>query len=79
MGLFSPGFPGSMQITWTTFNETEESTVEYGLWDGRLFELTAKGKATLFVDGGSEGRKMYIHRVTLIDLRPASAYGRFPC
>ncbi|KAM9433440.1 acid phosphatase type 7 isoform 1-T1 [Salvelinus alpinus] len=68
------GFPGSMEITWTTFNETEESTVEYGLWGGRLFELTAKGKATLFVDGGSEGRKMYMHRVTLTDLRTASAY-----
>ncbi|CAB1330857.1 unnamed protein product [Coregonus sp. 'balchen'] len=74
MALFSPGFPGSMEITWTTFNETEESTVEYGLWGGRLFELTAKGNATLFVDGGSEGRKMYIHRVTLTDLRSASVY-----
>uniref|UniRef100_A0A4W5NQE0 Purple acid phosphatase n=1 Tax=Hucho hucho TaxID=62062 RepID=A0A4W5NQE0_9TELE len=63
-----------MEVTWTTFNETEESIVEYGLWGGRLFELTAKGKATLFVDGGSEERKMYIHRVTLTDLRPASAY-----
>ncbi|KAK6304378.1 hypothetical protein J4Q44_G00249640 [Coregonus suidteri] len=65
---------GSMEITWTTFNETEESTVEYGLWGGRLFELTAKGNATLFVDGGSEGRKIHIHRVTLTDLRSASAY-----
>lgn len=63
-----------MEVTWTTFNKTE-SKVEYGLLGGRLFEMTAKGDATLFVDSGMEKRKMYIHRVTLIGLKPAASYG----
>lgn len=61
-------------MTWTTFNKTE-SNVEYGLLGGRLFDLKAKGDATLFVDSGEEKRKMYIHRVTLTGLKPAAAYG----
>lgn len=71
--LSYPGVSGSMEITWTTF-EKAESMVEYGLWGGRLFEMSAKGQATLFVDGGVEKRKMYIHRVTLTGLKPASSY-----
>ncbi|XP_072545878.1 acid phosphatase type 7 isoform X3 [Salminus brasiliensis] len=68
-----PGVKGSMVITWTTFDKTD-SMVEYNLWGGKLFSQTAKGMSTLFVDGGSEKRKMYIHRVTLSDLSPGSAY-----
>ncbi|KAM6969592.1 acid phosphatase type 7 [Tautogolabrus adspersus] len=71
--LSYPGEPGSMVVTWTTFNKTE-SNVEYGLLGSRLFEMTAKGDATLFVDSGEEKRKMFIHRVTLTDLKPASTY-----
>lgn len=51
------------------------SVVEYGVWGGRLFELTAKGQATLFEDGGSEKRSMFIHRVMLTDLKPDHSYG----
>ena len=61
-------------MTWTTFNKTE-SKVEYGLFRGQLFQMTAEGTATLFVDSGEERRKMYIHRVSLTDLKPAAAYG----
>lgn len=61
-------------MTWTTFNKTE-SKVEYGLLGGRLFEMSAKGEATLFVDSGVEKRKMFIHRVTLTGLKPAATYG----
>uniref|UniRef100_A0A8C7DL10 Purple acid phosphatase N-terminal domain-containing protein n=1 Tax=Oncorhynchus kisutch TaxID=8019 RepID=A0A8C7DL10_ONCKI len=63
LGLFSPGLPASMEMTWTTINETEESTMEYGLWRGTIFLWT-----------GSEVREIHIHRVTLTALRPASAY-----
>lgn len=63
-----------MVVTWTTFSKTE-SKVEYSLLGGRLFEMTAKGDATLFVDSGKEKRRMYIHRVTLTGLKPAAAYG----
>lgn len=63
-----------MEVTWTTFNKTE-SKVEYGLLGGRLFEFTAKGDVTLFVDSGEEKRKLYIHRVILKGLKPASTYG----
>ncbi|KAG9336512.1 hypothetical protein JZ751_002859 [Albula glossodonta] len=68
-----PGVTRSMVITWTTFNKTE-SLVEYSMWGGKLFDLKAKGTSTIFEDGGSEKRKLYIHRVTLLDLRPGSAY-----
>ena len=63
-----------MLVTWTTFNQTE-SWVEYGLGGQRVLQRRAQGRATLFVDGGEEKRRMYIHRVTLIDLKPAAAYG----
>lgn len=63
-----------MVVTWTTFNKTE-SKVEYGILGGRLFDMTAKGDAALFVDSGKEKRKMYIHRVTLTGLKPATTYG----
>ncbi|KAJ8290422.1 hypothetical protein GJAV_G00012650 [Gymnothorax javanicus] len=68
-----PGDPYSMVVTWTTFNATE-SVVEYNVWGGKLFDLTAKGASTIFEDGGSENRKLYIHRVTLTDLKPGSPY-----
>ncbi|MBN3275407.1 ACP7 phosphatase, partial [Polyodon spathula] len=67
------GVPQSMIITWTTFNKTE-SWVEYGVWGGKLFQLTAQGSFTLFKDGGDEGRKLYMHRVTLTHLKPGTAY-----
>ncbi|CAJ1073764.1 acid phosphatase type 7 [Xyrichtys novacula] len=71
--LSYPGESGSMVVTWTTFNKTE-SYVEYSLMGGRLFEMTAKGEASLFVDSGKEKRKMFIHRVILTGLKPAATY-----
>lgn len=70
----STGVEGSMVVTWTTFDYTE-SVVEYGLWGGKLFSHIAKGNSTLFVDGGPEKRKMYVHKVTLPELRPGDKYG----
>lgn len=63
-----------MVVTWTTFNKTD-SKVEYGLQGGRLFEMSAEGDSTVFVDSGEEKRKMFIHRVTLTGLKPAATYG----
>lgn len=63
-----------MLVTWTTLNKTE-TIVEYGLLGSKLFQMRAKGEATLFVDSGEEKRKMFIHRVTLTGLRPAASYG----
>ncbi|XP_076833780.1 acid phosphatase type 7 isoform X2 [Brachyhypopomus gauderio] len=68
-----PGVKGSMVITWTTLNETD-TMVEYSLWGGKLFSLSTKGNSTVFIDGGLEKRKIYIHQVTLSDLKPGSAY-----
>ncbi|XP_060789936.1 acid phosphatase type 7 [Neoarius graeffei] len=68
-----PGVEGLMVITWTTFNYTE-SVVEYGLWGGKLFSHTAKGNSTLFIDGGSEKRQMYVHKVSLPELQPGATY-----
>lgn len=65
-----------MVVTWTTFSKTD-TRVEYGLLGSRRFEMSAKGKATLFVDSGKEKRKMFIHRATLTGLRPAASYGRW--
>uniref|UniRef100_H3BDL2 Purple acid phosphatase n=1 Tax=Latimeria chalumnae TaxID=7897 RepID=H3BDL2_LATCH len=65
--------PKSIVVTWTTFNKTD-SVVEYGLCGGKLFESVAEGSSTLFVDGGKEKRKLYIHRVTLTGLKPGFTY-----
>ncbi|CAL8295158.1 unnamed protein product [Arctogadus glacialis] len=71
--LSYPGVPGSMVVTWTTFNRTD-SLVEYSPWGDVLFHKSAKGSVTPFVDSGNEKRKMFIHRVTLSDLKPGSHY-----
>lgn len=60
-------------VTWSTFNRTKESVVEYGI---NGFVLRAVGTATLFVDGGAKKHAQYIHRVVLKNLTPGSKYGR---
>lgn len=64
-----------MMITWVTFEASVNSTVEYGFADKTL-QFKAYGVATKFVDGGSEKRVLYIHRVKLTNLEPATSYGR---
>lgn len=53
---------------------TNESIVEYG-YQGLQFAV--KGEQTAFVDGGSEKRKLFMHRVRLTNLRPLTRYGKF--
>lgn len=61
-------------VTWTTFNDTEESRVQYGVGD---MNMEARGGSTLFTDGGSLRRSMFIHRVILKDLEFDTKYGKF--
>ncbi|XP_051578848.1 acid phosphatase type 7 isoform X5 [Myxocyprinus asiaticus] len=68
-----PGVIKSMVVTWLTCNDTD-SVVEFSVWGEKLFSHTVKGNSSVFTDGGPEKRKMFIHRVTLTDLKPAAAY-----
>ena len=63
-----------MIVTWVTFDPTATSTVKYGIDN---LDISAYGISTLFVDGGSEKRKLYIHRVTLNNLQPNQKYCKF--
>lgn len=63
-----------MMITWVTSAASVSSIVEYGLAEQALKLHAAGATATKFVDGGSEKRVMYIHRVKLTGLEPATYY-----
>jgi hypothetical protein len=52
---------------------TKEPIVQYGI--GGLI-LTANGTSTLFISGGIEKRKQYIHRVKLPNLISGSKYSK---
>lgn len=58
-------------VTWSTFNATNQSLVEYGI--GGLI-LRASGDSTYFVDGGSQKHAQYIHKVVLDELTSESTY-----
>uniref|UniRef100_A0A8C8RLR8 Purple acid phosphatase n=1 Tax=Pelusios castaneus TaxID=367368 RepID=A0A8C8RLR8_9SAUR len=71
--LSYPGEPTAMTVTWTTFAPAG-SIVEFGPEPGRAFIASVRGEASLFVDGGCERRRLYIHRVTLRGLVPGQRY-----
>lgn len=58
-------------VTWTTYNDTEESIVKYGQG---MMNNTAHGSSGLFIDGGHLKRQQWIHRVTLRDLHFNTKY-----
>jgi hypothetical protein len=60
-------------VTWSTVNGTKESIVEYGT--GGLI-LTANGTSTLFVSGGNEKRKQYIHKAKMPNLTSGTKYSK---
>lgn len=62
-------------MTWSTLNATGKSVCEYGVHD---LDTSAEGHATKFVDGGSERRFQFMHRVTLRNLQPNTDY-RYHC
>ena len=63
-----------MTVTWVTFNSTRDTIVEYGV--GGL-TMSASGTQSRFEDGGSMKRVMYIHRVTLKDLKALTVYSEY--
>lgn len=59
-------------VTWSTLSCTDSSLVWYGR---KKIEKAVQGTSVKFVDGGSEHREMWIHRVTLSCLQPDTTYG----
>ena len=74
--FFFVGDVTEMMITWVTTAGNISSIVEYGLAEQALKFKAVGSTATKFVDGGSEKRVLYIHRVKLTGLEPATYYGR---
>ena len=68
------GNPTEMVAMWTTFDSTDQSTVQYGE-HGSSLAKTIDGKMVKFVDGGDNHTVRYMHTVTLTDLKPATKYG----
>lgn len=58
-------------VTWSTYNDTNKSLVEYGI---KNFNLSSSGSSELFVDGGWKRHSQYIHRVKLTNLTPNVTY-----
>lgn len=63
--------PNQMVVTWSTMSEVGRPIVEYGI---RGFSMSASGKTTKFVDGGSKKHTQFIHRVVLSNLKPNETY-----
>lgn len=62
-----------MVATWVTDSSTDVSVVEYGHTN---LTLVAKGIEEKFVDGGSQKRALYMHRVKMTGLVPGSQYSK---
>ena len=60
-----------MIVTWVTFDLTEKSAVWYGINE---MDTLAEGSVKKFIDGGSEKRHIFNHRVTLTGLKPRQTY-----
>ncbi|XP_071079882.1 acid phosphatase type 7-like isoform X1 [Haliotis cracherodii] len=65
--------PTQMIVTWSTVNSTNSSIVKYGLSPASVNQQ-ATGYSTHFVDGGTEHRAQYIHRVVITGLTPGQKY-----
>ena len=63
----------AMTVTWVTWNDTM-SYVEYSDKNPLKLDKTALGHSVKFVDGGPEKREMWIHRVTIENLKANSTY-----
>ena len=68
-----PENPDEMWVVWTTFNDTDDSTVVYGQagWN-----MKATGKSTKFTDGGDEKRFWWVHKVVLKQLSADTNYSK---
>ncbi|XP_070578904.1 acid phosphatase type 7-like [Ptychodera flava] len=65
------GINTEMIVTWSTFNTTSQSTVEYGI---NQLNFAVNGTSTKFVDGGKEHRTQFIHRVKITELQANQTY-----
>ena len=73
--VYALGDASEMMVMWTTFDPTNESTVQYGE-HGADLNSTANGNMVKFVDGGKEHTVRYMHTAKLTGLKPASKYGK---
>jgi len=62
---------GSLLLTWSTVNQTEQSVVLIQTKGG---EKEYHGTSQQFVDGGQKKLSQWIHKVQLADLQPSSTY-----
>lgn len=60
MLIVPPDNVSEIVVTWSTMDDSAESTVEYGI---NGFALTAQGESEKFVDGGAAQHSQYIHKV----------------
>ncbi|XP_065920095.1 acid phosphatase type 7-like isoform X2 [Dysidea avara] len=65
--------PTEMVAMWTTFDPTDQSTVQYGEHGSDLL-ITVNGTMVKFVDGGKNHIVRYMHTVTLTGLKSATQY-----
>ena len=79
--LFFIGDGQTFVVTWTTLSPTTSSVigsiVEFGS-DPENLENSVHGTEEVFVDGGDEKRKEYIHRVIFPKLTPKKRYCKLP-
>ena len=65
--------PGDVvTVTWSTFKDTD-STVVFGT-DPKNLDQKKSGHSDVFVDGGEEARRQFIHRVEIRNLKPKTKY-----
>ena len=63
-----------MRVTWVTRDSTDNPEVGYG--QTNLAEYSAQATKSIFTDGGSAKRSIYVYRATMISLKPGKGYGR---
>ncbi|KAK2561166.1 Acid phosphatase type 7 [Acropora cervicornis] len=71
--LSSTGNPSEVIVTWVTLSSTKFSIVEYNKV-GFPLTMRAFGSITKFVDGGTEHRVLFMHRVKLTGLIADQVY-----
>ncbi|CAF4991557.1 unnamed protein product [Rotaria socialis] len=62
-----------MLVTWSTQLLTNETYVEYSLWNG-TFSLRENATMSKFIDGSSAHRVLYMYRATLKNLTMDTVY-----
>lgn len=70
------GSPDAMTVTWTTFQKTV-GYVNYAVNISSMPSNVVPARTSLFVDGGSEKRELYIHSAVMSDLKPSTQYCEF--